>query len=285
MVYQVFFPSAASIQSGAISAEGLKKEGTAFLLNETVCSHPDGYRLLMTNHHVVQNALEQRAKGVQNLGYVRCLLEPLQFFQINLILSDAGRDIAVIVIPEHAACRQPGFVLDLAARLSEGEHVRFWGFPRQYHGCSPLLTFGHVAGLGTLSRPGAAPTPTYIVSASVHSGHSGSPVLARDGRVIGLLVSKHTDVTEEVAHKLAMLQQATGALQWTSPDGSRSLDLIECISDALLLTVSGAQLGMCEAITTEAIRDFLSQIPAPVQFAAMLPPPALPTAAAAASIK
>lgn len=134
-VYQVFFPSLEDLEAGCLVAEKLQHQGTAFLLHRSVFPCPPGYRCWLSNHHVMQNALEAQAKGLNNLGYVRSVLQPTTFFRVAALMSDASKDIALIFCGEGSALGQDGFTVDYDATVQEGARLHFGLLHRIQRAC------------------------------------------------------------------------------------------------------------------------------------------------------
>jgi S1-C subfamily serine protease len=129
--------------------------------------------LLLTNHHVTQgcdsltvlDAEKRRAKAA-------------------VLGTDAGNDLALLkadrAFPEAASFRR-------GAPLQAGEAVTVVGFPlASILGFEPNVTFGYVSAPGGLRGDATR----FQISAPIHKGNSGGPILDQGGQVIGIVTAK-----------------------------------------------------------------------------------------------
>ncbi|HEV2746849.1 MAG TPA: trypsin-like peptidase domain-containing protein [Allosphingosinicella sp.] len=125
-----------------------------------------GRGLVLTNHHVVDNA---RAIEV-TIGERRV--------EARLLGSDPGTDIAVLQIPARGLSQLP---LGDSSRLEVGDYVVAIGNPFEI---GQTVTAGIVSALGR-GRRGSG--PTYVqTDAPINPGNSGGPLISMRGEVIGI---------------------------------------------------------------------------------------------------
>lgn len=128
-----------------------------------------GPRLLLTNHHVIEDAAHILVSGVAGSG------------RADLLLVDPVNDIALLRIHHDAAAfarfRSSGDV-DL------GEDIIVAGFPLQgLLGTGPQVSGGNVSALtGIANNSGVLQ-----FTAPIGSGSSGGPILDASGAVVGLV--------------------------------------------------------------------------------------------------
>jgi len=136
----------------------------------------DGY--LLTNAHVVEGCPDPR---------VICgLAEPVI---AQVIARDAANDLAVLKVDftnEHVACLRTGVRI--------GEEIAAFGYPLQgVLSAGGNFTVGNVSSLA-----GIKDDSRHIqISAPIQPGNSGGPVVDQAGNVIGAVVSKLADFTQQ----------------------------------------------------------------------------------------
>lgn len=136
--------------------------GTGFLISD------DGY--LLTNHHVVANAME-----------VRVRLHDHRQFDAEVVGSDEQSDVAVLKI--EADDLTPLRTGD-ASRVSPGQWAVAIGSP---FGLEQSVTAGIVSAVGRANRYGNQQYVPFIqTDVAINRGNSGGPLLNTRGEVIGI---------------------------------------------------------------------------------------------------
>jgi S1-C subfamily serine protease len=129
--------------------------------------------LVLTNHHVAKDcdALSVR-DDTENSSKAR------------VVGVDVANDLALLKAErgfEKAASFRRG------APLQAGESVTVVGFPlAALLGFEPNVTFGYVSAVGGLRGDASH----FQISAPIHKGNSGGPILDQSGKVIGIVTSK-----------------------------------------------------------------------------------------------
>jgi len=129
--------------------------------------------MVVTNHHVVQ--------GCASIS----VLDPeKQRTAATLVGVDVANDLALLkadrTFPAAASFRS-------GAPLQAGESVTVVGYPlAAILGLEPNVTFGYVSAVGGLRGDASR----FQISAPIHKGNSGGPILGQDGQVIGIVTSK-----------------------------------------------------------------------------------------------
>jgi len=129
--------------------------------------------MIVTNHHVVDGC---SSIVVVDSTKIRASAER--------IASDPKNDLALIrasrSFPEVAAFRK-------GVQLQAGESVTVVGYPlASILGSAPSVAFGYIS--ATTGLRGDA--STYQISAPIHKGNSGGPILDQSGNVTGIVSSK-----------------------------------------------------------------------------------------------
>ena len=125
---------------------------------------------VLTNHHVIGGC-----------SSIKVLRPGGVTHSARILATDAQNDLGLIVTDMKA-----GAVAPLRADVKLGESVSVYGFPlTQYLASSGNFTVGHVSALAGLRDD----TSQFQVSAQIHPGNSGGPVLDRDGNVVGVVVA------------------------------------------------------------------------------------------------
>lgn len=137
--------------------------GTGFFVSER------GH--VLTNHHVVNDCSEY---------FIRQSGTPA--IKARLVASDAANDLAVLSTdaPQHV-------VPPLSVRARLGESVYVYGYPQT----DTLASTGNFT-IGNVTATAGANDDTrkIQISAPIHQGNSGGPVLDQYGNVIGVIQSK-----------------------------------------------------------------------------------------------
>lgn len=136
-----------------------QKSGTGFNID------PAG--VIVTNHHVVDGALTI-AVAFQD-GHV---------YRATRWYGRPEYDLAVIALE---AKNRPAAALDLSARPAPGDEVRVIGNPLGYNNI--VVTGKVLQYLAVRDKPGEV----FSMDAPIYPGNSGSPVLDRSGRVVGVV--------------------------------------------------------------------------------------------------
>ena len=129
--------------------------------------------MVVTNHHVVQ--------GCASIS----VLDPeKQRTAATLVGVDIANDLALLKadrsFPAVASFRS-------GAPLQAGESVTVVGYPLAgILGFEPNVAFGYVSAIGGLRGDASR----FQISAPIHKGNSGGPILGQDGQVIGIVTSK-----------------------------------------------------------------------------------------------
>jgi S1-C subfamily serine protease len=142
--------------------------GTGFFVSK------DGY--LVTALHVVRDRSFVMLKGVDDARWRRA----------KVIKTDTEKDLALLQVMPAGAASIP---LDLgnSPSMPVGLEAYVIGFPLpKVQGATLKITQGIVNGFGGKPRG----PQIFQLSAEVHKGSSGAPVLAPDGKVIGIVQRK-----------------------------------------------------------------------------------------------
>jgi S1-C subfamily serine protease len=186
--------------TGVAPACSLEQEGSGFVVS------PDH---VVTNAHVVHGLRFPRVQVGGN-GYR---------YPARVVFYDPGVDLAVLEVPGLPARPLPLSTVPLAT----GRAAVAAGFPLD----GPLtLSTGSIQRQGLDAGPpvGGAPTrerPVYQLSVVVRPGNSGGPLIAPDGRVVGVVFARGSSrtpigfaITSQAA--LAEVQPALAATQRVS---------------------------------------------------------------------
>lgn len=148
-------------KAAIVVVEAGNRKGTGFNIGE--------HGLVVTNRHVIEGSRDV----VVGFGDGRV-------FRARVAAEDGEADLALLVPDAERGERFPTLGLDPAGTWSPDDEVYYIGNP---------LFFRHLAGRGKVLGWANAdkPFPVLLVEAPIHPGNSGSPVIAGDGRVIGVI--------------------------------------------------------------------------------------------------
>jgi serine protease Do len=150
-----------------IGPQRMQGTGSGFIIDE------NGH--ILTNHHVVQNAL-----------HVNVVLLDGREYTAQVIGSDPSTDVAVIRIDRGSNERLPVIQLGESDNLRVGDWVLALGNPM---GLTFTATAGIVSAVGRSINilPGDARLEAFIqTDAAINPGNSGGPLVDLGGRVIGI---------------------------------------------------------------------------------------------------
>jgi hypothetical protein len=192
-----------------------------------------GDGMVVTNYHVVQ--------GCASIS----VLDPQrQRAAAKLVGADAANDLALLKadrsFPVAASFRS-------GVPLQAGEAVTVVGYPLAgILGFEPNVTFGYVSAVGGLRGDASR----FQISAPIHKGNSGGPILGQDGQVIGIVTSKldalavqrstgdlPQNISFGVRGELAQRFLASHAVRFASGAGGRRLENTEVAAIGRSVTV------------------------------------------------
>ena len=147
--------------------------GTGFAISS------DGY--IVTNHHVVVDSKDIKVRGLNGNFSTT--------YNAEIVVDDKINDLAIIKIndPGFTSLGIPTYSLSNTT-ADVGHSVFVLGYPlRATMGDEVKLTNGIVS-----SKTGfQGDITSYQISAPVQAGNSGGPVFNQDGKVVGIINSKH----------------------------------------------------------------------------------------------
>lgn len=200
--------------------------------------------MIVTNHHVVDGC---SAIIVLDSSKIRTPAER--------VASDSKNDLALIrvskIFPEVAAFRK-------GVQLQAGESVTVVGYPlASILGSEPHVTFGYIS--ATTGLRGDA--STFQISAPIHKGNSGGPILDQSGNVTGIVSSKldalaiqkrtgdlPQNISFGVKGEIAQLFLEAQSVGYQSSDAKRKLENTEVAAIGKAITV----LVACRKIPSAA---------------------------------
>jgi len=162
----------------------------------------------------------------------------------TLVGSDVANDLALLkadrTFPAAASFRS-------GAPLQAGEAVTVVGYPlASILGFEPNVTFGYVSAVGGLRGDASR----FQISAPIHKGNSGGPILGQDGQVIGIVASKldalavqkktgdlPQNISFGVRGEIAQTFLASHAARFASGAGGRKLENTEVAAIGRSITV------------------------------------------------
>lgn len=151
-------------------------QGSGFVYTHT------GQAVVITNYHVVEDAINITVTFIDGNGYAATLLG-----------ADAYADLAVLSIDTQQASLTPLEIVDLSS-LEVGDPVIAVGNP---YGLAGSMTTGIVSALGrtiTEDMSGSYPIANVIqTNAAINPGNSGGPLLNYQGQVIGITTAIVSD--------------------------------------------------------------------------------------------
>jgi S1-C subfamily serine protease len=179
--------------------------------------------LVLTNHHVAQ--------GCESLSVIDA---ERQRASSTVVDEDVANDLALLKVerrfPAAASFRR-------GEPLQAGESVTVVGFPlASVLGFEPNVTFGYITATGGLRGD----STRFQISAPIHKGNSGGPILDQSGQVIGIVTAKLNAVA---------IQKRTGDLPQNISFGVRG-EVAQAFLDrhtaAVLTSDSGTKLENTE---------------------------------------
>lgn len=172
--------------------------------------------LVLTNHHIAQNCESLTVLDAQRARTAA-----------TVVGADVANDLALLKtkrsFPATASFRR-------ATSLQAGEAVTVVGFPlASVLGFEPNVTFGYVSATGGLRGD----STRFQISAPIHKGNSGGPILDQGGQLIGIVTSKLDAFA---------VQQRTGDLPQNISFGVRS-EVAQAFVERHSATVRSADSG------------------------------------------
>ena len=179
--------------------------------------------MVVTNHHVVRDCASISVLDPQK-----------QRAAATLVGTDAANDLALLkadrTFPVAASFRS-------GVPLQAGEAVTVVGYPLAgILGFEPNVAFGYVSAVGGLRGDASR----FQISAPIHKGNSGGPILGQDGQVIGIVTSKldalavqkstgdlPQNISFGVRGEIAQTFLASHAARFASGAGGRKLENTE----------------------------------------------------------
>jgi hypothetical protein len=174
-------PSRAKLAKAGKAATALVKGQFRGAQGSAFCIHPAG--IFLTNEHVIQQ--ESNVSLVLNPG-----LRTVKVMPAKVLRVDSGRDLALLQVEGQKDL--PTLPLALGDSLSETDELIAFGFPfgealaadpREYPAIS--VNVGKVTSL----REKGGQLHRIQVDAALNPGNSGGPLLDKDGKVVGVVVS------------------------------------------------------------------------------------------------
>jgi hypothetical protein len=153
-------------------------EATAF------CVHPDGW--FVTNHHVIRDA--ERNQTIQIV--MNPSLKNEKAYRARVVRFDRENDLALLRLIDKATL--PALQLSPSESLTETDEVVAFGFPlgsllAVEKNSRPAVSIN--AGRVTALRRNGKALHFVQIDAVVNPGNSGGPILNRQGKVVGIVVS------------------------------------------------------------------------------------------------
>lgn len=163
--------------TGLVTIKGLG-EASAF------CVHPDGW--FITNNHVIRDV----KSGDSITIVMNPSLKTEKAYQASIVRFDRDNDLALLRIDEKV--KLPALQLSPSEELTELTEIIAFGFPlgsklSVERNSYPSISVN--AGKVTSLRPRAGKLHLIQVDAVLNPGNSGGPILNRQGKVVGIVVS------------------------------------------------------------------------------------------------
>jgi S1-C subfamily serine protease len=187
--------------------------GTGFLITT------EGH--ILTNEHVVGGCSSVKVQRPGDVAH-----------NARVLAIDAQNDLGLVLADIKSSAVAP-----LRSDVKLGENVSVFGFPlAQLLASSGNFTVGHVSALAGLKDD----TSQFQISAQIHPGNSGGPVLDRNGNVVGVVVA--TLNTMAVAERTGIVAQNVNF----AIKGRTALSFLDANSVKPSASVSSAQLESAE---------------------------------------
>jgi S1-C subfamily serine protease len=220
------------------------KKGTGFLIKTGQ---------IITNEHVVRDCL------VSEIYAYSSYRKKISFRQMIL---DKERDLAILIPAEKI---QGGLSLGSDDNLLVGELVSTWGFPLGYNGPAPILSAGYLSGFIAYEKnnSGKDVIKHLVVNGAFNPGNSGGPLFASsDDKVIGIVVSKHAPISEDLLFKIEVLAKNRTGVGYTFIDNEGNEKLLiesQIVAELLQYFRDLTQVMIGEAISISELKAFLHE--------------------------
>lgn len=191
-------------------------------------------------------------------GDLKVYRSDLTQVEIREVAADEWLDLALLTPKEQLP---PGLALSTRETLGIGDVVVTWGYPWGYLGKMPLLTVGHISGLGP--DPDAKPRPVarLFVNAAFNAGNSGGPLVDVESQaVIGVVCAKLAPIPRGAESALTSLENQTSGILRSGRDAQgREVTLTEGQVVAMVLRhLRGqVQLVVGMAVLPAHLHEFL----------------------------
>jgi len=173
-----------------------------------------------------------------------------------IVALDANIDIAILELMTPSA--EAPLKIDLSQPII-GACLHAWGFPLAYSGPAPILSVGYLAGFEARTLAGIT-RRRMIINGALNPGNSGGPVVEpSSGALLGMAVTKHAPIRQDVLEALEDLSQRTDGFYASNPRGGPSRNESQIIADVLQYLRSMTQVVIGEAIPAEDIAQFLTE--------------------------
>ncbi|WP_256860527.1 S1C family serine protease [Paraliobacillus ryukyuensis] len=146
-------------QEAVVVVQSGESKGTGFSISS------DG--LIITNQHVIDNGKK-----------VSVAFPELGLYQAEIVAEDAALDLAILDVKD---TNLPHLTIAKQATFEQGESIYFIGNPLRFNG---IANEGEIIGYTTLK---SRDEEVIMLQAPVYRGNSGSPVINKEGKVIGVI--------------------------------------------------------------------------------------------------
>lgn len=220
------------------------KKGTGFLIKTGQ---------IITNEHVVRDCL------VSEIYAYSSYRKKISFRQI---LLDEKRDLAILIPAEKI---QGGLSLGSDDNLLVGKLVFTWGFPLGYNGPPPILSVGYLSGFKAYEKNNSGKDfiKHLVVNGAFNPGNSGGPLfISDDDKVIGIVVSKHEPISEDLLFKIEVLAKNRTGVGFTFIDNEGNEKLLiesQIVAELLQYFRDFTQVMIGEAISISELKAFLHE--------------------------